>query len=226
MKFIKMWNPGYPDREFELKFVKKETDDQYITHYNRCDKKSDKVLNSCLKYRLATQEEIDAYITELKQLKIYSDSELIDDIRRFSISYLKEDLCSDGRKIWYIAERYIQKEIESQGLGRKFLFMQGKELYIAISKDDHDVDYEFRYIHPDMIELNNSEPVIDNWWENKENFPCMLICNFSSGDELAWVHYAIDDCAYDCRDNAYEFSQYSNWRRATKQEILNNIKGL
>lgn len=155
MKFIKMWNPGYPDIEFELKFVKKETDDQYTTHYNRCDKKSDKVLNSCLKYRLATQEEIDAYITELKQLKICSDSELIDDIRRFSISYLKEDLCSDGREIWHIAKRYIQKEIESQGLGRKFLFMQGRELYIAISKDDHDVDYEFRYIHPDMIELFN-----------------------------------------------------------------------
>ena len=147
MKFIKMWSPGYPDREFELQFVNRETDDQYTTHYNRCDKKSDKVSNSCLKYRLATQEEIDAYITELKQLKICSDSELINDIRRFSIRYLKEDLCSDGREIWYIAERYIKKEIESQGLGKKFLFMQGKELYLAISNDNHNVNYEFRHVH-------------------------------------------------------------------------------
>ena len=155
MKFIKMWNQDYPDRKFELQFVNRETDHLYATHYNQCEKSSDKVLGYCLKYRLATQEEIDAYITELKQLKICSDSELIDDIRSFSNCYSKEDLCSDGREIWYIAKRYIQKEIESQGLGRKFLFMQGKELYIAISKDDHDVDYEFRYIHPDMISLFN-----------------------------------------------------------------------
>lgn len=155
MKFIKMWNPDYPDKEFELQFVKKENDDLYITHYNRCDKSSDKVLGFCLKYRLATKEEIDAHIAELKQLKICSDSELIDDIRRFSNSYSIGDLCSNGREIWYIAERYIQKEIESQVLGRKFLFMQGKELYLAISKDNHNVDYEFRHIHPDMISLFN-----------------------------------------------------------------------
>ena len=155
MKFIKMWNQDYPDRKFELQFVNRETDHLYATHYNQCEKSSDKVLGYCLKYRLATQEEIDAYITELKQLKICSDSELIDDIRSFSNCYSKEDLCSDGREIWYIAKRYIQKEIESQGLGRKFLFMQGKKLYIAISKDDNDVDYEFRYIHPDMISLFN-----------------------------------------------------------------------
>ena len=66
----------------------------------------------------------------------------------------------------------------------------------------------------------------DYWWEDKSNFPCMLICNYSSGDALAWVHYAIDDCAYDCRDKAYELSKYSNWRRATKEEILKNVKGL
>lgn len=153
MKFIKMWNQDYPDRKFELQFVSRETDYLYATHYKQCEKSSDKVLGFCLKYRLATQEEIDAYITELKQLKICSDSDLIDDIRSFSNCYSKEDLCSGGREIWYIAKRYIQKEIESQGLGRKFLFMQGKELYIAISKDNPDVDYEFRYIHPDMIEL-------------------------------------------------------------------------
>ena len=161
MKFIKIWNPDHPDKKFELQFVNKETEDLYITHYNRCDKSSDKVLGFCLKYRLATQEEIDSYIAELKQLKICSDAELINDIRRFSISYSKEDLCSDGREIWYIAERYIQKEIESQGLGRKFLFMQGKELYLAISQDNHYIDYEFRHIHPDMISLFHSEPEVE-----------------------------------------------------------------
>ena len=155
MKFIKMWNPDYPNEDFELQFVNRETDHQYATHYKQCEKSSDKVLGSRLKYRLATQKEIDAYIAELKQLKICSDLELIDDIRRFSISYSREDLCSDGREIWYIAERYIQKEIESQGLGRRFLFMQGKELYLAISNDNYNVDFEFRHVHPDMISLFN-----------------------------------------------------------------------
>ena len=72
----------------------------------------------------------------------------------------------------------------------------------------------------------NLEPENANWWKDKSNFPCILICKYNSGDALACVHYAIDDCAYDCRDNAYELNKYSNWRRATKQEILNNIKGL
>ena len=75
------------------------------------------------------------------------------------------------------------------------------------------------------VSNRNSEPENVNWWENKNNFPCMLT-NGSDCQMMACVHYAIDDCAYDCRDNAYELNKYSNWRRATRQEILNNIKGL
>lgn len=72
----------------------------------------------------------------------------------------------------------------------------------------------------------NSEPENVNWWENKENFPCMIICNFGSGDALIWVHYSIENNVYDCRDNACSLIEPTNWRRATKEEILNNIKGL
>lgn len=68
--------------------------------------------------------------------------------------------------------------------------------------------------------------LLDNWWEDNSNFPCMLICNYSSGDALAWVHYVIGTYAYDCRDAKYQLSAYSNWRRATKEEIVSNIKGL
>ena len=72
----------------------------------------------------------------------------------------------------------------------------------------------------------NSEPGDYNWWENKENFPCMLICTLSSGDALVWVHYQIDGIAYDVRDNGHRLIEHTNWRRATREEILNNIKGL
>ena len=65
-----------------------------------------------------------------------------------------------------------------------------------------------------------------NWWKNKDNFPCMLICNFSSGDALIWVHYSIENNVYDYRGNAYSLGEHSIWRRATREEILNNIKGL
>ena len=73
---------------------------------------------------------------------------------------------------------------------------------------------------------DNLEPEDANWWENKDNFPCMLICNFLYGDALIWVHYSIENNVYDYRDNAYSLGEYSSWRRATKEEILANIKGL
>lgn len=72
----------------------------------------------------------------------------------------------------------------------------------------------------------NSEPEDANWWKNKSNFPCMLIAETTSGDALVWVHYQINGIAYDVRDNGYRLIEHTNWRRATKEEILANIKGL
>ena len=70
-----------------------------------------------------------------------------------------------------------------------------------------------------------SEPENDKWWENKSNFPC-IITSGSDSQMMAWVHYCIDGIAYDCRDNGYRLIEHTNWRRATKEEIINNIKGL
>ena len=71
----------------------------------------------------------------------------------------------------------------------------------------------------------NLEPEDANWWENKENFPCMLIADVSN-IALVWVHYQIDGIAYDARDNGYRLIEHTNWRRATREEIIKNIKGL
>ena len=71
----------------------------------------------------------------------------------------------------------------------------------------------------------NPEPENVNWWENKENFPCMLIADIST-TALVWVHYQIDGIAYDVRDNGYRLIEHTNWRRATREEIIKNIKGL
>ena len=72
----------------------------------------------------------------------------------------------------------------------------------------------------------NLEPEDANWWKNKSNFTCMLISETTSGHALVWVHYQIDGIAYDVRDHEYRLIEPTNWRRATKEEILNNIKGL
>ena len=72
----------------------------------------------------------------------------------------------------------------------------------------------------------NSEPEEYDWWKNKSNFPCMLIASFYEWKALVWVHYCIDGIAYDCRDNEYRLTGNTNWKRATKEEILANIKGL
>jgi hypothetical protein len=72
----------------------------------------------------------------------------------------------------------------------------------------------------------NPEPEVNEWWKDKENFPCMLIASFYEWKALVWVHYQIDGIAYDVRDHEYRLIEHTNWRRATKQEIMDNIKGL
>lgn len=71
---------------------------------------------------------------------------------------------------------------------------------------------------------SEAEAEVD-WWKDKSNFPCMLIADISTA-ALVWVHYQIDGIAYDVRDNPYRLIEHTNWRRATKQDILDNIKGL
>ena len=77
-------------------------------------------------------------------------------------------------------------------------------------------------IYKHSIYLKSKE---SKWYEDKSNFPCMLIADIST-TALVWVHYQIDGIAYDVRDNGYRLIEHTNWRRATKQEIMDNIKGL
>ena len=43
---------------------------------------------------------------------------------------------------------------------------------------------------------------------------------------MVWVHYCNNGIAYDVRDTGHRLIEHTNWRRATREEILNNIKGL
>lgn len=133
--------------------------------------------------------------------------------------------------------KYIVKvPFSGQSRGNKIFHVDAKSEYIAVQKvknynagdiiseeivrDDRREDRQ----DAECYGLVNSEPE-DEWWKNKSNFPCMLIADISTS-ALVWVHYQIDGIAYDVRDNGYRLIKHTNWRRATKQEIIDNIKGL
>ena len=127
----------------------------------------------------------------------------------------------------YTQEDFIyakQKAIENQTLADSTIPIQFNPLVSLVQFDVWMC--ESLKLRKNKMNKVNSEPEDFNWWENKENFPCMLICNFCYGDALAWVHYSIENNVYDYKDNAYSLGEHSPWRRATREEILNNIKGL
>ena len=131
--------------------------------------------------------------------------------------YIKED---------YTQEDFIyakQKAIENQTLADSTIPIQFNPLVSLVQFDVWMC--ESLKLRKNKMNKVNSEPEDFNWWENKENFPCMLIADVSN-IALVWVHYQIDGIAYDVRDNGYRLIEHTNWRRATREEIINNIKGL
>ena len=126
----------------------------------------------------------------------------------------------------YTQEDFIyarQKAIENPTLADSTIPLQLNPL---VSLEQFDVwMYESLKLRTTMNKVN-LEPEVYEWWKNKSNFPCMLIAETTSGHALVWVHYCIDGIAYDVRDNGYRLIKHTNWRRATKEEILSNIKGL
>ena len=127
----------------------------------------------------------------------------------------------------YIQEDFIyakQKAIENPTLADSTIPIQFNPLISLVQFDVW--MYESLKLRNNTMNKVNSEQEVVNWWEDSSNFPCMLIAETTSGHALVWVHYCIDGIAYDVRDNGYRLIEHTNWRRATKQEILDNIKGL
>ena len=127
----------------------------------------------------------------------------------------------------YTQEDFIyakQKAIENPTLADSTIPIQFNPLVLLVQFDVWMC--ESLKLRKNKMNKVNSEPEVCEWWKNKSNFPCMLITETTSGHALVWVHYCIDGIAYDARDNGYRLIEHTNWRRATREEILNNIKGL
>lgn len=127
----------------------------------------------------------------------------------------------------YTQEDFIyakQKAIENPILADSTIPIQFNSLVSLVQFDVW--MFESLKLRKNKMNKVNSEPENVNWWENKSNFPCMLIASFYEWKALVWVHYQIDGVAYDFRDHEYRLIEHTNWRRATREEIIKNIKGL
>jgi hypothetical protein len=138
-----------------------------------------------------------------------------------------------------LAEKYIVKvPFSGQSRGDKIFHVEATSEEIAVQKVKK---YKGELISEETIRDDRNEDrdnarcyglvytehkVKSDWYKDKSNFPCMLIANLDGGNALVWVHYQIDGIAYDVRDNGYRLVESTNWRKATKQEILDNIKGI
>lgn len=158
-KFVKIENPGYPDYD-KVDYIVEETE----TQYKCADRKLGKdftIPGTCLTWRFATSEEENDYIQDLRTIPFLEDANLIDDIRKSSDCIYKEDLCSDGRDLWYIVERYISERLKTLNIEERFFYFWYGSYYLATNKDSYDsTDWGFEPIAKELWEIIQDENLI------------------------------------------------------------------
>ena len=158
-RFVKIENPGYPDYD-KVDYIVEETE----THYKCADRKLGKdfkIPGTCLIWRFATPEEENDYIQDLRTIPFLEDANLIDDIRKMTYSISKEDLCSDGRDLWYIVERYISERLKTLNVEERFFYFWYGTYYLAANKDNYDsTDWSFEPISKELWEIIQDEDLI------------------------------------------------------------------
>ena len=150
-KFVKIENPGYPDYD-RIDYILDETETQYVCSNVKLGKDF-KIPGTCLIWRFATPEETNNYIQDLRTIPFLEDNNLIDDIRRMSYSFSKEDLCSDGRELWYIVDRYIEEKLKVLNITDRFFYFSYNEYYLATRTDKYNNDFNFEKISDEHYTL-------------------------------------------------------------------------
>lgn len=148
-KFVKIENPGYPDYD-RIDYIVEETETQYKCADRKLDKDF-KIPGTCLIWRFTTPEETNNYIQDLRTIPYLEDGNLIDDIRRMSYSFYKEDLCSDGRELWYMVDRYIEEKLKSLNITDRFFYYSHKEYYLATRQDKYEINFNFEQISDEIV---------------------------------------------------------------------------
>ena len=150
-KFVKIENPGHPDYD-RIDYILDETQTQYKCADRKLGKDF-KITGTCLIWRFATPEETNNYIQDLRSIPFLEDNNLIDDIRRMSYSFSKEDLCSDGRELWYMVDRYIEEKLKSLNITDRFFYFSYKEYYLAIRQVNYQINFNFEKISDEVYNL-------------------------------------------------------------------------
>ena len=152
-KFVKIDHPGYPDYD-RIDYIVEETE----TLYKCADRKLGKdfkIPGTCLIWRFASPEEIENYIAKLRTIPFLEDTDLIDDIRRMSYSISKEDLCADGKELWYIVDRYISEKLESSNITDRFFYCSYDKYYLATRNNNYEIDFNFEKFSTELYEIIN-----------------------------------------------------------------------
>lgn len=158
MKLIKIWNPENNTFKKDLMLISSETEQYYKCGNFRCSKDSNKVLGTCLLWRFASEDEIQEYVLELKAVPIIEYSRLVDYIKLFSDRIIEDDLCSDGRELFYIAEHYIEKDLENLGITDKFIVKYNDRYQIAKRTLTYNIEFDFENLSDELMTL------VLVWW--------------------------------------------------------------
>ena len=150
-KFVKIENPRNPEYS-KIDYILDETE----KYYNCADRKLGKdftIPGTCLIWRFATPEETNNYIQDLRSIPFLEDNNLIDDIRRMSYSISKEDLCSDGRELWYMVDRYIEEKLNNLNISDRFLYKYYGNYFLATRQNKYEIDFNFEKISDEVYNL-------------------------------------------------------------------------
>ena len=150
-KFVKIENPYDPEYN-KIDYIIEETEDYYQCADRKLDKDF-KIPRTCLIWRFATPEEINEYIQDLKTIPFLEDGNLIDDIRRMSYNISKEDLCADGRELWYMVDRFIEEKLKSLNITDRFFYYSHKEYYLATRQDKYEINFNFEKISNEVYNI-------------------------------------------------------------------------
>jgi len=152
--FIKLNHPLYPTQTYHLEYIIDESENYFncVGYEYKLNKKNKTVANTCLVWEYATEEEILKFKEFLSSLPIIKHSELIDDVYNFSNYINQEDMCSDGKECYYIAEKYLLKELKNLHVESHAIVLKNKTWYLISNKDNYGINFNFKEISEKMLE--------------------------------------------------------------------------
>lgn len=151
-KFVKIENKNYPEY-IKYDYIIEETETQYKCSERKLDKNGN-VPGTSLTWRFLNPEEENDFIQEMRTIPIVTDMNLIEDIRLISYSISREDLCSSGRDLWYIVERYVSERLKALNVEERFFCFLYGSYYLATNKDVYDsTNWNFEPISKELWEI-------------------------------------------------------------------------